>query len=179
MLGLAHSGANAQVKATTCGIKNDKVCRASPDKKSTYCYKTEYAENFKVCKNDHGYFVCCHPEAALTGQQKTAAKARPAYTPQVQDAYTAANDYQEAPAATVAANQSYVNINNNKQSKARYYTNRNGKKVCYIGDNVAASTRAPYVGCASAQSEGPQVNNNRNINVNNTGGMPPLAGQTH
>src|SRR4051812_8913481 len=54
--GFSWFGANAQ---TSCGTSAGKVCRMSADKKSSSCYKTPYAQNFKICKGDNGYFVCC------------------------------------------------------------------------------------------------------------------------
>src|ERR1019366_9618390 len=57
--GLAYFSANGQTPQINCEKKQNKVCRASANKKETSCYKTQYAANFKVCKNQYGYFICC------------------------------------------------------------------------------------------------------------------------
>src|SRR5438046_1468756 len=58
--GLVYSGVNAQTtQINACGVKHDKVCRRVPGKKTASCYKTQFAENFKVCKGDFGYYICC------------------------------------------------------------------------------------------------------------------------
>jgi hypothetical protein len=41
-----------------CGHTEKHVCKTVGDK--TYCYKTEHAQNYKVCKGHNGYHVCCH-----------------------------------------------------------------------------------------------------------------------
>lgn len=46
-------------KTQMCGTQNDKVCKISADRHSVSCYNTKFAENFKVCKNENGYFICC------------------------------------------------------------------------------------------------------------------------
>jgi hypothetical protein len=46
-------------KTVVCGSKQENVCRISKDRKTVSCYKTGYAENFNVCKNNSGYFICC------------------------------------------------------------------------------------------------------------------------
>ena len=58
--GFAYFNANAQQSQTNaCGVKQNKVCRVSANKKMTSCYKTKYAESFQVCKNEYGYYICC------------------------------------------------------------------------------------------------------------------------
>jgi hypothetical protein len=60
MTGFAYCSAQAQTTpVNSCGVKQGKVCRISPDKKNKPCYATKYAENFAVCKNINGYFICC------------------------------------------------------------------------------------------------------------------------
>ncbi len=60
MLVLTLGVANAQdTKINACGIKKDKVCRPSGVKGRPICYATKYAENFAVCKDVNGYYICC------------------------------------------------------------------------------------------------------------------------
>ena len=56
IVGFTYS-AQAQT-AMTCGTKNDKVCRLTAGKKVS-CYKTNFAENYKVCQGNMGYYICC------------------------------------------------------------------------------------------------------------------------
>lgn len=60
MMGISVSGAIAQnTKAEiACGKSSGKVCKTT-SKKGKYCYKTPYAQNFDICKNQRGYYVCC------------------------------------------------------------------------------------------------------------------------
>ncbi|MCD6013739.1 MAG: hypothetical protein K0Q79_3601 [Flavipsychrobacter sp.] len=180
MIGTAYSTANAQSsKAKACGVKQEQVCRVSKDKKAVSCYKTQYAENFKVCKGDHGYTICCETPGVYnsTHYNFVANKAISQNNNQDQNMYqyTATASDNMAVDMTVPQNQSYVNTTYNIYSNS--YTYRGGKKACYMGNNVAASNRAPYEGCPSPQSEGPDVNKQRNLNASNPTNMPPLAGQ--
>ena len=34
------------------------VCRTTTNSQKTDCYNTKYNDNFKVCKNDAGYYIC-------------------------------------------------------------------------------------------------------------------------
>lgn len=43
-----------------CGRDEKQVCRKGADGK-TECYKTNYAQNFEVCKGSAGYYICCDP----------------------------------------------------------------------------------------------------------------------
>jgi hypothetical protein len=56
---LISSAGNSQTLIPSCEIKHDKVCRPSADKKKTICYETKFSENFSVCKNMNGYYICC------------------------------------------------------------------------------------------------------------------------
>jgi hypothetical protein len=176
MTGLAYSGANAQSsKVKACGVKNEQVCRVSKDNKAVSCYKTKYAENFKVCKGDHGYTICCETPGLYnsTHYNYTANNAVSKETEEYQ--YPATGNYNTVVDMAVPQNQSYVNTTYSLYSDS--YTQKSEKKACYTGNNVAASNRAPYEGCPSPQSEGPEVNKQRNLNVSNPANMPPLAGQ--
>jgi hypothetical protein len=58
--GLTWFCANAQqLQKKACRKGEGKVCRASSDKKTASCYNTHYAQSFEVCRNEHGYYICC------------------------------------------------------------------------------------------------------------------------
>jgi len=172
-ISLAYFGAGAQTtQINACGVNKGKVCRVNGNSKS--CYKTAYAENFKVCKGNSGYFICCeapnyynstHPQVQVVAANRPYVQ-QYQYTPDVADANT---DMQ------VPQSQSYVVTSSN--TYAGYYPKKNEIKVCYVGDNVAEENLAPYKGCPSPQSEGPEVNKQRNLNVSNPESMPPLQGR--
>jgi hypothetical protein len=179
--GLAYAGAQAQTeRINACGVKHNKICRLSKDKSNTSCYKTAYASNFKVCKSENGYYICCEtPDRHnSTFSNRALAAGEEEVTQYEYDGTQLAAASRPDVDMTIPQSQSYV-----MQSSADYHGNypknsRKGKiKVCYTGDNVAASTRAPYEGCPSPQSEGPEVNNYRNLNVSNPMPMPPLRGR--
>ena len=162
MTGLTYLSAEAQTNNTkSCEVKQTQVCSKGRD-----CYKTKYAENFKVCKGNAGYFICCeapnnanstHPATTYTNQSLSYYQYDNAYyAPQ-----TEAVD-QQAPATPQS--QSYTYSVNKTNSYTGYYP-RKGKVRCYVGDNVAELTRAPYEGCPSPQDDGPELNNMRNVNV--------------
>lgn len=54
---------NAQTN--TCGKNTGMVCKHYGN--TSACYQTPYAENYKVCKNDAGYFICCDPTHIYSG----------------------------------------------------------------------------------------------------------------
>jgi len=57
----ANYEANTKIAAApvaNCGVNEKQVCRKGPGNK-TECYKTDYAKNYKVCKGDQGYYICC------------------------------------------------------------------------------------------------------------------------
>jgi len=174
--GISFSGAEAQTSTvTTCGVKHDKICRVSHDKKSKSCYKTDYAENFKVCKGDYGYFICCqtpdytnstHPKLPVAAERKS-----------YQNTYATNTNRRPEVDMSVPQSQSYVMTSSNTYEG--YYSKRNYIKVCNLSDNVGEANAAPYKGCPSPASEGPEVNNQRNINVSNPMPMPPSFGRAH
>src|SRR4051812_4823707 len=74
--GFTHYNADAQSGKVACGKPEGKVCKRSPNNGRS-CYKTKYAENFKVCKGNYGYYICCerpgyanstHPKLPMTRQ---------------------------------------------------------------------------------------------------------------
>jgi hypothetical protein len=163
MIVSSYGGAYAQTKdAKACGTKENQVCRVSKDKSSVSCYKTQYANNFKVCKGEHNYFICCQEQSRTNSTpKKTYANQEMNYVEQkgyITRNYTVVD-------MSVPQNQSYANTSHS--SLAAGYPN-SGKNACYVGDNVAENNRAPYKGCASPQSDGPEANSYRNLNVSNT-----------
>jgi hypothetical protein len=182
MIGFAYSSAEAQERVS------NQVCRFS--NKGVSCYKTQYAENFKVCQDNYRYFICgetptyansTHPALPvlplrtedMTGYNTYAA---------LHDNYTEPN---AAPAMDMTApqSQSYPANTGFGMSTATsyegYYPKKNYIKVCYAGNNVAEENLNPYRGCPSPQSEGPAVNNSRNINANNAAyDLPPVTGRS-
>ncbi|MCF8451261.1 MAG: hypothetical protein K9G49_15410 [Taibaiella sp.] len=55
---IAYTSAEAQAKKTTkCVVDEKQVFSAHGGN----CYKTEFAQNFPVCKGKTGYYVCCKP----------------------------------------------------------------------------------------------------------------------
>jgi hypothetical protein len=174
-LGLAYCGAQAQQRQV-CGTKSDKVCRLTSGK-GVSCYKTNYAENFKVCKGNFGYYICCetpnrtnstHPGFVVVDRKLETVREYeyPAYTK-----VTPPVDM------TAPQSQSYVVATDN--SYEGYYPTKGKIRVCYTGNNVAEENRAPYEGCPSPAYDGPDANRQRNLNVSNPAPMPPSAGQPY
>jgi hypothetical protein len=172
MVGFAYCSANAQERVS------NQVCRFS--KNGVSCYKTKYAENFKVCQDDFRYYICgetptyansTHPALPLrpyrtkdniTGADNTYA-------------YLHDNDVQPvAPTAmdmTAPQSQSYPANTGFGMSTATsyegYYPKKNYIKVCYVGNNVAEENLNPYRGCASPMNEAHKENNPRKKNEKN------------
>lgn len=50
---------NAQ-STTNNGLagKQTQVCKSGQGKNEVSCYNTKYAENFRVCKSEDGYYIC-------------------------------------------------------------------------------------------------------------------------
>ncbi len=69
----AIAGTNAEAQqriayGENCGVKEDHVCKMSEDGEVS-CYKTDFAENFPVCKGDYGYYICCKKPDKLNAQR--------------------------------------------------------------------------------------------------------------
>jgi hypothetical protein len=193
LVGLTYSSANAQ---KACGSNSAKVCRATSNHKSASCYKTKYAENFKVCKGDYGYSICCEsPSRTNSTQYSTAGRARRSnnnrydMNPDVNTNTNQNQSFAMAPLGTreipkdkiAPQSQSYpidyAALNaNNTNSYEGYYQKRGEIRVCYYGDNVAQDNLMPYQGCPSPQYDGPEKNAARNINSNTPTDLPPING---
>jgi hypothetical protein len=174
ILASAFSSAQAQ-KAVVCGTKSDKVCRRVGNN-GVSCYKTAYAENFKVCMGTNGYFICCEsPNKYNSTNYNTNYVIVEPKQSSIRD-YDNDVVYQEHDVdMTIPQSQSYaVNTSNTYEG---YYPKQNYIKVCYVGNNVAEENRAPYKGCPSPQSDGPERNRQRNVNVGTHENLPPLAGR--
>ena len=53
------AGLNGQTTPTDIQAGNQSlVCKPIQGKSDVSCYKSNYAENFKVCKNENGYYIC-------------------------------------------------------------------------------------------------------------------------
>ena len=184
----AISGYSAEAQTTekiACGAPKDKVCRKTNGKVS--CYKTKYAEDYKVCKGDYGYFICCEEPGMnnSTHPRLNTASAEPQYpnpmaTRDNEDASLVQQAKQQAMIAKAPESQSYPNYEMNSVTAYEgYYTNKHYIKVCYAGDNVAELNNAPYHSCATPAYDGPEANKARNINSNNTiDNIAPITGQS-
>ena len=163
--GLTYFSAEAQHEGKkNCEVIQTKVCVRGGD-----CYKTQYAENFKVCKNDHGYFICCEPPEYYNST----------HTGFVATNYQNPDGYSQNYMQNEAYTPNEATVSNNlpqSQSYTGYYIVPGGTytgyyfqkgkiKACYVGDNVADLNRDPYFGCPSPQYDGPEKNNERNLNV--------------
>lgn len=179
--GIAYCGAYAQThKISACGVNKGQVCRNAPGKKAASCYKTRFAENYKVCKNEQGYYICC--EAPKYNNSTFASVKAQTQKPQITVMEYNDDDYVVTDVRvvdmTIPQSQSYVMQSSSSYSGYYPKTKKGRIKVCYTGNNVAANNRAPYEGCPSPQYEGPEVNSQRNLNVSNPMPMPPLSGRT-
>ncbi len=172
ILASAYGSAVAQ-NAQTCGVKKDKVCRRVGNNKVS-CYKTDYAENFKVCMGNTGYYICCETpnQTNSTNPGYVMVERQQVYSRDYNNDVVTQN---EETNMTIPQSQSYVMTSSN--SYEGYYPKKNYIKVCYVGDNVAEENRAPYKGCPSPQSDGPERNRQRNVNAGSPESMPPLAGR--
>ncbi len=179
--------------------QESQVCTKSSDNKAVSCYKTKYAENFKICQNNSGYVVCGETPTyknstrggyiSASGQvdnmdgynERYVLKSRTAPDNQ---------DVTDVPGAVAllspeAGSQSYpAGYRSDLDKTADFGANNSASysgykpgSACYTGDNVAENNKAPYKGCPSPQDDGPEKNNYRNINVSNPVNLPPLAGR--
>lgn len=208
----ACTGAEAQTKVA-CGKKNpdqkNTLCRIHPEKGVRACYKTKYASNFKVCKGEAGYFICCETPSPTNSTHfnnlvaaRRNARAAEVYTESrvltttTRDRYFE-NAVDDSRLSMVAPqSQSYpwrpgtgTPVATAPQAEhlsyyssgyyQGYYPRKSKIKVCYAGDNVGELNKAPYDGCKTPAWDGVEKNNVRNLNVVNTTDNPPLDGTTY
>lgn len=148
---------------------------------TTRCYKTRYAQNFKVCKDELGYHIC--------GEQRRTANStwpigKTPFAPtetiyaEVAPVYSMNSSITAMPPVIAPINQSYP-VTGGELIQARSYQGyyRKGKiKVCYVGDNVAELNRASQHACPADHWDGPEKNNTRNLNVNQPVHLAPSGG---
>jgi len=172
-IALTYTAAQAQSRQKDyCGVSHRQVCKGSRGT-GYHCYKTRYAQNFKVCKNQNGYFICCETPNRRNSTHPLA--------------YAQVNALQQN---TISSQPIVVNpdaafvptdtVVERSGSYTGYYTGKGHIKVCYTGDNVAELNRAPYHGCPSPAFDGPAENNYRNMNVatpNVNAAQPPIQGR--
>ena len=158
MAGLSYLSAEAQSTAKSCGTTQAQVCA-----KGRGCYKTPYAENFPVCKGDHGYFICCEKPGRTNATHSAAVPMLSVY----QDNNRSYDEYVNVTdEGTTVQSQSYPKYTVNRTATYQGYYPQKGKmRICYMGDNVAELNANPYHGCPSPQDDGPEKNNQRNENV--------------
>jgi hypothetical protein len=206
----AYTGAEAQ-GTVACGKKNpnekNTLCRIHPTKGVKACYKTKYASNFKVCKGEAGYFICCQTPsptnsthysnlvASRNARQSDVYTQKRVLTSTTRDRYYE-NAVDDAALSMVAPqSQSYPftpgttavstspQANHLSYYSSGYYQGYNPRKskikVCYAGDNVAELNKAPYQGCNAPAWDGVEKNNVRNLNVVNTTDNPPIDGSAY
>ena len=163
--------AEQAMRITPCEVSSNKVCKMGSDNKVS-CYNTKYSENFKVCKGNSGYFICCetanysnstHPAFVVTKTDDQ----NPNENMQNQSYYYAQNEAVDAANNNaVPQSQSYAGYNIiSSHTYQGYYLQNGTLKACYGGNNVGELNRAPYKGCPSPQDDGPEKNIARNLNV--------------
>jgi hypothetical protein len=164
IVGFTYFSAEAQNDGKTCEKIQSQVCRKGGD-----CYKTKYAENFKVCKNENGYFICCetpdhsnstHP-GFVAAKEADQYYSVPANDVRNYDMAVAVTDYGNLPESQSYSGYKIVGVGKD----GTYYLQKGKMKSCYTGNNVAELNKAPYEGCPSPQYDGLDKNKERNLNV--------------
>ena len=111
IVGMTYSSAIAQSsQINVCGVKQNKVCVVSKDRKTTSCYKTKFAENFQVCKNENGYYICCETPGDNNSTFSRYLVHKYTNSEGEQYQYSSFTGSGKAANMTVPQNQSYVNI---------------------------------------------------------------------
>ena len=169
MSGFVYYSAEAQTNAkANCGTTSNQVCRRSSGN-NVSCYKTKYAENFKVCKNNNGYFICCETPDGNNATHPV--NTTVAFNEYRDDYYNGQQQYtiqDNDNNGRAPVSQSFLEYSQNASTSYEGYYNNNPKgkmKVCYGGNNVAKLTRAPWEGCPSPENDGPDKNIQRNPNA--------------
>jgi hypothetical protein len=178
---VACFSANAQT-TVACGAPEGKVCRANSKGKS--CYPTKYAENYKVCKGGYGYYICCEdPNSTNSTFPKLLYTGPYPYRSDDQQAYAMQSRTTEDGIKVdmaVPQSQSYPQYSANVATTYGGNYPNGHIKVCSNTDNVAEENRAPYIGCPTPAYDGPDKNQQRNINVSNPNAsfpQPPNTGR--
>ena len=157
------------------------------------CYRTKYSENFKVCKNDDGYYICgetpTYANSTIRGHRQMQQRQykQPEQTMQyAQNTQQQQYEQQDAPANTTSdaliapQSQSYATTPSFDVSSVSSYEGYYPKKhyIQVSGDNVAEDNRAPYEGMPSPQYDGPAKNAERNLNASNPNAdLAPITGR--
>jgi len=163
MSGFVYCSAQAQTDVKNCGTTSNQVCKRSSGN-NVSCYKTKYAENFKVCKNDNGYYICCEtPDGNNATHPVNTAVAVNEY----RDDYNAGQQQyaNQEKSNRAPESQSFLEYSQYSSYEGYYNTAKGKMKVCYGGNNVAKLTRAPWEGCPSPENDGTDKNIQRNPNA--------------
>jgi len=169
---------SAEAQTIACGKPEGKVCKRSGNGVS--CYKTKFAQNYKVCKGDYGYFICCE-EPNGTNSTFPALPVVAARQNVEEQTYAVQQEKEEMDESLIPQSQSYPRYSANAiVSYAGYYPNKKGKiRVCENTNNVAKANWQAYQGCPTPAYDGPEKNKNRNVNVANPSSnfpTPPNSG---
>lgn len=188
LVGFTYFGAEAQTKeAVACGAPKNKVCKKSGGKVA--CYDTKYANDYKVCKGDYGYFICCetpnftnstHPDINMVDVKHYPNPMQTRdYDYEMASTQTNEAEQKQQQAMIAPHSQSYPEYAmNSATSYEGYYNRRHSIKVCYAGENIAELNKAAYHGCATPAYDGPEKNKHRNMNSNNViDNIAPISGQ--
>lgn len=174
--------ATAQTMPAPEGKPLVKVCRATPDKKIASCYNTKFSENYKVCKNSNGYYICSGVNSStnIAYSSFTVHAVEPVEAPVYQFVPAQATEGRQQNNQELVApqSQSYPANTNTVPGIGTLYNGRKTSHVCYQAANVADENRLPYQGCPSPQDDGPDKNNARNVNESNPINQPPLTGRS-
>ena len=107
---LANISADAQITTiNACGKRQDKVCLASKNGKTNSCYKTQFAESYKVCKNINGYYICCETPNNTNSTFSWVRVATQEYPEGIEYYNTSFSGNGKTADATAPQNQSYIN----------------------------------------------------------------------
>jgi hypothetical protein len=179
--GFTCLSAQAQENRTLiCPAPKGQVCHRSGH--GTSCYKTKYAEDFKICKGDYGYYVCCETPGLYNSTHPKLTYVAPFDNGEDMDnlnevvvLHSQTPDMEGVtPESLTPQSQSYPPYSD----KACVGTCATQHKPCYGGNNVAMLNRAPYNGCPTPAYDGPDANRQRNVNVSNyTDHFAPINGQ--
>ena len=102
--------ANAQTSLiNVTGKSNTKICKTVAGGNGISCYKTTFAENFKVCKSADGYYICSEVPGYFNSTYLRFTGVTEYEQESVHDQYTLPARKTEVDDKTVPQSQSYVN----------------------------------------------------------------------